>query len=110
MHEQPDLGLLPKRPRRNASAVERTIRALRDADRLDPVDAALLAAVRTTARALDDAPTPYTASTVARVHLEGLRLLAGRPAPEPDELDEFLRSLRAPAVRDTSNPEPTDSR
>jgi hypothetical protein len=104
LSEQPDLGLLPRRPRRNASAVERTIRALRDLNRLEAVDAAILAAVRTTARALDDASTPYTAATVARVHLEAVRLLAGRPAPESDELDEFLRSLRPSQVGDGSNP------
>jgi hypothetical protein len=89
-------------PRRNASAVERTIRALRDAERLEAIDSALIAAARSTARALDYAPTPYVAGTVARVHLEAIRLLAGRPAPESDELDAFLRSLRAAPVRDAA--------
>jgi hypothetical protein len=89
-------------PTRNAAAVERTIRALREADRLEAIDAALVAAARTTARALDHAPNPYVAGTVARVHLEALRLLAGRPAPESDELDAFLRSLRAAPVRDAA--------
>jgi hypothetical protein len=82
---------------RNAHAVERTIAALRRADRLEAVDAGLVAAARTLARALDEAPNPYVAGTVARVHLEALRLMAGRPAPEPDELDAFLRSLARPA-------------
>jgi hypothetical protein len=97
------LELFPgRRPHRNAQAVERTIAALRAADRLETIDAGLVAAARTLARALDDAPNPYVSATVARVHLEALRLLAGRPAPEPDELDEFLRSLARPApVRDT---------
>jgi hypothetical protein len=86
---------------RNAAAVERTIRALRSADRLEELDAGLVAAARTLARALDSAPSPYVTATVGRVHLEALRLLAGRPAPEPDELDAFLRSLTRPApVRD----------
>jgi hypothetical protein len=90
-------------PTRNANAVERTIRALRDAERLEAIDAALVAAARTTARALDHAPNPYVAGTVARVHLEAIRLLAGRPAPESDELDAFLASLRRPSVRDTAD-------
>ena len=92
-------------PTRNANAVERTITALRAADRLEPTDAGLVAAVRTLARALDHAPNPYVAGTVARVHLEALRLLAGRPAPEADEIDAFLASLRSPApLRDAPNP------
>lgn len=99
---QLELGIRARGPRRNANAVERTIRALREADRLEPIDAALVAAARTLARALDEAPSPYVAGTVARVHLEAIRLLAGRPAPESDELDAFLSSLRAPTVRDTA--------
>ena len=91
-------------PNRNASAVERTIRALREAERIEAADAGLIAAARTTARALDHAPSPYVAGTVARVHLEALRLLAGRPAPESDEIDAFLASLRRPAaVGDRAN-------
>lgn len=82
---------------RNTAAVEATIRALRRDDRLEGVDAALVAAARTLARALDAAPNPYVSATVARVHLEALRLLAGRPTPESDELDAFLRSLAPPA-------------
>jgi len=85
-------------PTRNARAVERTIAELRRADRLETADAALLAAVRSTARALDNAPSPYVVATVARVHLVGLQLLTGRPAPEPDELDAFLASLRTPTL------------
>ena len=103
--DQLALGLNVPGKHRNAAAVEATVRALRKADRLEAVDAALIAAARTTARALDDAPSPYVAGTVARVHIEALRLLAGRPAPEPDELDAFLASLRRPApVRDTPKP------
>jgi hypothetical protein len=87
--------------KRNAYAVEHSIRALRESGRLERIDAALLAAVRTTARALDAAPNPYVTATVARVHLTGLQLLTGRPAPEPDELDAFLASLRPAPVGDT---------
>jgi hypothetical protein len=96
---QLELLFATRGPRRNASAVERTIRALRDAERLEAIDAALIAAARSTARALDHAPNPYVAGTVARVHLEAIRLLAGRPAPESDELDAFLASLRSAPVR-----------
>jgi hypothetical protein len=92
--------LIP-RPRRNRNAIERTIRALRAAERLDEIDTALIAAVRTTAAALDDAPNPYVVATVARIHVEGIRLLAGKPAPEGDEIDSFLRSLMPAAVRDS---------
>jgi hypothetical protein len=96
---QLELLFATRGPRRNASAVERTIRALRDAERLEAIDAALIAAARSTARALDHAPNPYVAGTVARVHLEAIRLLAGRPAPESDELDAVLASLRSAPVR-----------
>jgi hypothetical protein len=97
---QLELLYATRRPNRNTAAVERTIRALRDAERLEAIDAALIAAARSTARALDHAPNPYVAGTVARVHLEAIRLLAGRPAPESDELDAFLASLRSAPVRD----------
>jgi hypothetical protein len=80
--------------RRNRAAIERTLRALRAADRTDPVDSALIAAVRSSAAALDDAPSPYVAATVLRVHLVAIQLLTGKPAPEPDEIDAWLRSLR----------------
>ena len=94
--------LFPKlRPRRNRAAVERTVSALRSSDRLEAVDAALIAAARTSAAALDDAPNSYVAATVLRVHLEALRLLTGRPEPQPDELDAFLRSLSARPVATT---------
>ena len=100
---QLELLFASRSPTRNASALERTIRALREADRLEAIDAALLAAARSTAIALDHAPNPYVAATVARVHLEAIRLLAGRPAPESDELDAFLRSLRPAPVRDPAD-------
>jgi hypothetical protein len=87
-------------PHRNRSAVERTIRELRAADRLEAADAGLIAAIRSTARALDQAPNPYVAATVARVHIAGLQLLAGRPRPESDELDAFIASLRPAALGD----------
>lgn len=104
MADRTDVLFPAFRSRRNRGAVERTIRALRAADRLDAVDAALVAAVRSLAGALDDAPSPYVTATVARVHVEALRLLTGKPAPEPDELDAFIASLKpasAGTVRDS---------
>ena len=91
--------------RRNRAAVERTIAQLRQAGRLDGVDAALVAVCRSLAAAVDDAPTPYVAATVARVQLEALRLLTGKPAAQTDELDAFLASLadRPAAVRDATD-------
>jgi len=87
---------------RNRYAVERSIRALRAEARVQAYDAALLAAVRSTARALDAADKPYVVATVARVHLVGLQLLLGRPAPELDDA-AYLRSLGIASVGDTSH-------
>jgi hypothetical protein len=91
--------------RRNRAAVERTIGAMRQAGRLDGVDAALVAVCRSLAAALDDAPSPYVAATIGRVQLEALRLLTGKPPPEVDELDAFIRSLadRPATVRDATD-------
>jgi hypothetical protein len=91
--------------RRNRAAIDRTIAALRQAGRLDGVDASLVAVCRSLAAALDDAPTPYVTATIGRVQLEALRLLTGKPAPEADELDAFLRSIaeRPATVRDATD-------
>jgi hypothetical protein len=94
-----------RRKGRNASAIERTIAALRGAGRLVDADAGSLAAVRTTAIALDDAAGAYDIAVIARVHLAALGgLLAGHQAPPDDELDRFLLSLRSPEVRDSPKP------
>jgi len=91
--------------RRNRAAVERTVAQLRQAGRVDGVDAALIAVCRSLAAALDDAPTPYVAATIGRVQLEALRLLTGKPPAEADELDAFVRSLAVgpAAVRDATD-------
>jgi hypothetical protein len=89
---------------RNRTAIELTIGELRRADRLGQLDAASLAAVRTTAAALDDATGAYDIAVIARVHLAALSgLLAGHQTPPDDELDRFLASLRGPAVGDRPN-------
>jgi hypothetical protein len=92
------------RSHRNRAGLERTIRALRGEDRLGDIDAAALAAVRTTAAALDAATGAYDIAVLTRVHLSALgALLAGHQEPENDELDRFLASLRSPEVRDPPN-------
>jgi predicted nucleotidyltransferase len=84
--------------------VERTIRALRDAKRLDGIDAAVIAAARSTARALDQAASlsPYVAATVARVHLEAVRQLTANAPAATDELGSVLRLMRT-EVRDAAD-------
>lgn len=82
--------------RRNATAMEVTIAALRRAGRLEPVDAALVAVARTTARALDAADTSYVAAIVVRAHLEALARLLDRELSGPDPIDAFIASLRPP--------------
>ena len=86
--------------RRNATAIEATIAALRRAGRLEPVDAALVAAARTTAAALDRADSPYVAATVARVHVDVVARLLDRPTTTPDPLDLWLASLLRPTPGD----------
>ena len=89
---------------RNRNAVEVTIRALRAADRLADVDAAALAVLRTTAAALDDARQPYDLAILARVQMAALAaLISGHAAPERDDLDQFLDTLRAAPVGDAPN-------
>jgi hypothetical protein len=87
------------RPRaRNRNAAELTLKALRDLGRLEPVDAATVGLLRTTADALDDLSLtdPARMGSIARVHLAALRFLRGMPADEPhDELSELMTMLRA---------------
>jgi len=95
---------MPAGSHRNASAIERTIAALRGDGRLADVDAASLAIVRTTAAALDAATGAYDIAVIARVHITALAgLLAGHVTPPDDELDRFLASLRSPEVRDPAD-------
>jgi hypothetical protein len=82
--------------RRNARAIESTIAALRRAGRLEPVDAALVAAARTTAAALDRADSPYLAAIVSRAYLEAVGRLLDRDLDGPDPIDLFVASLRLP--------------
>lgn len=80
------------------------MRALRAADRLTDVDAAALAALRTTAAALDDARGAYDLALAARVHMAALAaLVSGHAAPERDDLDRFLDTLRTAPMGDSAN-------
>jgi hypothetical protein len=83
----------------NATALERTISALILAD----TDAALTAACRTLAVAVDDEPGK---ASLWREYLEALRELVGRGSGDGDggdALSAFLDSVRAPVL------DPTDA-
>jgi P27 family predicted phage terminase small subunit len=80
---------------RNQSATERTIAALRQTGKIEAVDEATLALVRTVAAALDrldpeDAPAPI--ASLARVQLAALRMLRGQD-DDTDSLTALLASL-----------------
>jgi P27 family predicted phage terminase small subunit len=82
---------------RNQSAAERTIAALRSGGRIEPVDEATLALVRTVAQGLDcadpEGDAPALAS-LARVQLAALKMLRGQP-DDADSLANLLTSLSA---------------
>jgi hypothetical protein len=85
---------------RHRAAVERTIKALRDAGRLEPVDASLVAAARTLADQLDverAKPDPNL-FTIARAVAEVRAVdaaLRGEGAGT-DDLDDLVAALSAP--------------
>jgi hypothetical protein len=98
-----ELGLLgegdTQRPQsrwRNQKGIEATIAALRQTGRLEPVDEALIALVRTVAFALDrlepdEAPAPL--ASLARVQLAAVSALRGRNDDDTDTLAALLASL-----------------
>jgi hypothetical protein len=91
---------------RNSAAVERTITALRSAERVVDADAAAVALARHVARALDQIdPARYPAQTasLARVHLQTLRHLRGDEEHDGGGVDELIALLSAP-VGDTAQP------
>jgi P27 family predicted phage terminase small subunit len=86
---------------RNQRATERTITALRDGGRIEPVDDAALALARHLARALDRvdaARFPAQTANLARVHLTVLRTLRGIDDSDRDEpaIGDLLAALSAP--------------
>jgi hypothetical protein len=94
-----DPSVTPERQRRyrNTKATERTLTALRQVGRLEPVDEAAVGLARSLAEALDRVdPETYPAqlASVARVHLSTIRLLRGNPEDDSDSgLGDWLAGL-----------------
>jgi hypothetical protein len=94
--------------RRNRTAVERTITALRHGGRLEEVDAATTALARHLAGALDTVDAgayPAQTASLARVHLATLRQLRGLDDTERDDagIGDLLAALSA-EVGDPAQP------
>jgi hypothetical protein len=93
------------RPRRNQLAVERQLKAMRAAGRIEDVDAGVVALARSTAAALDDAgqaarlgSTAWAeVASIARAHLAAVQALRGTGQGESvDEVDRLLAALSGP--------------
>jgi hypothetical protein len=85
---------------RITAALERSLKALRDAGALEPVDAVRVASLRTLAEAIDtDTRRPdtssYTLATATRTLTELFNLLAGG-ADASDAFDDLIAALSAP--------------
>ena len=86
----------------NLSSTRRTVRELRQAQRLKGVDAALICLAETTVAALDDAKRAdapaYAVAKAATAHREALRfLLENALVAEPhDDFDAFMRTISTP--------------
>jgi hypothetical protein len=98
-----DLGLhsdgTPASPGRyrNQAATEKTVASLRQLGRLEPVDEATIALVRTVALALDrldPEASPAPMASLARVHLSALKMLRGQ-TDDNDSLSGVLAALSA---------------
>jgi hypothetical protein len=78
---------------------ERTITALRHAGRVETVDAARVALVRTLAEVLDAevraGESAYTVAVLAARYRDAVGDLYGTTPPTSDEVEAFLSSLRA---------------
>ena len=85
---------------RNRRAVAETVKALRDAGRLEPVDRALVVAAETLADAVDAMPENASLWREFRASLSDLREVARDTAG--DDLDALIDGLRA-EVGDSSN-------
>ena len=89
----------------NVTAVNVTVRAMRDAGQLEAIDSATVALARTTARALDSAvPGSSESASCARAHvvaLDHLRLLS---VHDDGNIDRMLDSFAVPpAVGDSAD-------
>jgi hypothetical protein len=81
---------------RNQRAAERTITALRNLGRLEPVDDGTLAALRTVSAALDEvdvAKHPAAVASLARVQLAALKMLRMQADDDSDTLTDLLASV-----------------
>lgn len=103
----PGPGSEPGSAGRNRTAVEATIVALTELGRVEPVDAAVVAAARALADAVDAAPDHASLWLQYQRALETLRSLG---ATETDNsFDRLLEQLRAP-VGDVENTKPRNTR
>jgi hypothetical protein len=81
----------------NRLATNRTVRAMRAGGRLEPIDAAAIAAAQTTADLLDQAIVDgemkgYEVAALGRLHLAALLALIGK---EADDVDEGIAAVIA---------------
>jgi len=90
----------PYRKFRNTRATERTVEALRSGGKLENVDEAAIALVRTLAQALDtvDAEAyPAQVASLARAHLSAIRLLRNAGEDDHDDgLSDWLTAMSGP--------------
>jgi len=90
----------------NIDAVNETIRALRLAGRIEPIDAATIAHARSTARSLDAAdPGSAAHASCSRAHASALDRLRALDSPGThDAFARLLDDLSVPAaLGDTAN-------
>jgi hypothetical protein len=85
--------------RANYDAVNRTLAALGELGRLEPVDAGLVALARASARAVDAAePGSAPFAACARVHAQVLDRLAALSVVNDDSIGRLLDRLAVPAT------------
>lgn len=85
---------------RNKRAFDRTVDALRQVGRLEPVDEATVALGRTLAEALDVVDSeqfPAQVASLSRAHLATIRMLRGVAAGDDDGgISDWIAGLSAP--------------
>jgi hypothetical protein len=94
----------------NLSATRRTLRALRRAQRLTDVHAALATLAVSTARALDDvlagSERRYVIAQIARAHQLALEALLAAPEPTaPDAIEQLLAEIMHPDAGSFATPD-----
>jgi len=84
---------------RNKKAAERTLVALRQVGRLEPVDEATVGLARTLAEAIDvvdPIEQPAQLASLSRAYLATLRMLRGGDGDGDDHLADWLSGLSSP--------------